>query len=105
MSFAEVLPVDLLLLCGIFGNVPDEDIRRTVRPCRSSSRRAARDLDARPAGRARPPSCGARVVPEAGLTEVAYDEEPEGYGVGVGEMGDASPREGTIPDPLFTFAR
>ena len=29
-SFADALPADLLLLCGIFGNVPDEDIRRTV---------------------------------------------------------------------------
>ena len=34
-SFADALPVDLLLLCGIFGNVADEDIRRTVPPSRS----------------------------------------------------------------------
>src|SRR5512144_1579804 len=27
-SFADFLPVDLLLLCGIFGNVADQDIRR-----------------------------------------------------------------------------
>jgi Putative methyltransferase len=29
-SFADVLPADVLLLCGIFGNVGDADIRRTV---------------------------------------------------------------------------
>jgi hypothetical protein len=29
-SWREVVPVDLLLLCGIFGNVPEGDIARTV---------------------------------------------------------------------------
>ncbi len=29
-SFADGLPADVLLLCGIFGNISDEDIRRTV---------------------------------------------------------------------------
>jgi len=29
-SFADALPADVLLLCGIFGNVSDSDIRRTV---------------------------------------------------------------------------
>ena len=28
--WADVVPVDLLLLCGIFGNVPDDDVERTV---------------------------------------------------------------------------
>ena len=29
-GFADALPADILLLCGIFGNVSDADIRRTV---------------------------------------------------------------------------
>jgi hypothetical protein len=29
-SFADALPADVLLLCGIFGNVSDHDIQRTV---------------------------------------------------------------------------
>lgn len=29
-SFADALPADVLLLCGIFGNVSDEDVERTV---------------------------------------------------------------------------
>ena len=29
-SFADALPADVLLLCGIFGNVSDQDIRRTI---------------------------------------------------------------------------
>lgn len=34
-SFADALPADVLLLCGIFGNVSDSDIRRTVGAARS----------------------------------------------------------------------
>jgi hypothetical protein len=29
-SYADAIPADVLLLCGIFGNVSDEDIRRTI---------------------------------------------------------------------------
>ena len=29
-NFADALPADVLLLCGIFGNISDEDIKRTV---------------------------------------------------------------------------
>ncbi len=29
-NFADVLPVDVLLLAGIFGNVSDADIKRTI---------------------------------------------------------------------------
>lgn len=29
-SFADALPADVLLLCGIFGNISDEDIRFTI---------------------------------------------------------------------------
>jgi len=42
---------------------------------------------------------------EAGLTAVAYDEEAEGYGVGVARAGDEASTAGTIPEPLFTFVR
>jgi hypothetical protein len=105
-SFADVLPVDLLLLCGIFGNVPDEDLRRTVA---AVPLLLARDgiviwtrgrldgPDLRPAVRA--------WFREAGLTEVAFDEEAEGYGVGVARAGDEAPTADALPDPLFTFVR
>jgi hypothetical protein len=29
-TYADAVPADLLLLCGIFGNIDDEDVRRTV---------------------------------------------------------------------------
>jgi hypothetical protein len=105
-SFADVLPVDLLLLCGIFGNVGNEDVHSTVSavPLLLApggvviwTRGRLDGPDLRPTVRA--------WVRGAGLTEVAYDEEPEGYGVGVARAGADVPREGTLPDPLFTFVR
>ncbi len=105
-SFEDVLPVDLLLLCGIFGNVVDEDIRRTVSAVPLLlvpggvviwTRGRLDGPDLRPAVRA--------WFLEAGLEEVAYDEEPEGFGVGVARAGDDVSRVGPIPDPLFTFVR
>ena len=29
-AYAGVIPADLLLLCGIFGNIPDADVQRTI---------------------------------------------------------------------------
>lgn len=29
-AYAPAVPADLLLVCGVFGNVPDDDVRRTV---------------------------------------------------------------------------
>ena len=29
-AYAGAVPADLVLMCGVFGNVPDEDVRRTV---------------------------------------------------------------------------
>ena len=42
---------------------------------------------------------------DAGLTEVAYDGEADGYGVGVARAGDDASRAAAIPDPLFTIVR
>jgi Putative methyltransferase len=30
-SFASVVPADLVLVCGVFGNITDEDVRRTIK--------------------------------------------------------------------------
>lgn len=29
--YADAVPADLVLLCGIFGNIPDADVQATVR--------------------------------------------------------------------------
>ena len=106
VSYADVLPVDLLLLCGIFGNVSERDIRRTIaavpamlapggRVIWTRGRCEGRDL--RPAVR--------RWVRDAGLEEIAYDGEPELFGVGVARAGASGSAGRELPDRLFTFVR
>jgi hypothetical protein len=105
-SFADVLPVDLLLLCGIFGNVPKSDIRRTVAAVPSLLRPGGLVIwtrgrcdgdDLRPSVR--------RWVTESGLREVSYDGEPELYGVGVARRPETEVTEGVVPERLFMFVR
>lgn len=95
---------DLLLLCGIFGNISEADIRTTVAAAPALLvpggtviwTRGSMAPDLRPAIR--------RWFSDAGIDEVAFDGEPEGFGVGVGRRsaGSAGP---PLPDRLFTFVR
>ena len=62
-NYADALPADVLLLCGIFGNVSDEDIQRTAEAAPGTVRaRGHRDLDQAPAG-AGPDAADPRLVP------------------------------------------
>lgn len=105
-SFADVLPVDLLLLCGIFGNVAENDIRRTISavPAMLAPRglviwtRGSRGSeDVRPKVR--------RWVVEAGLEELAYDGAPEPFGVGLARRSGPASTDAPLPERLFTFLR
>ena len=42
---------------------------------------------------------------EAGLTEVAFDGDPEPFGIGVARSGSTPTVDCTLPDRLFTFVR
>lgn len=106
-TFADVVPVDLLLLCGIFGNVTGADIRRTVDAVPALltpggtaiwTRGRFADGDLRPQVR--------RWFVEAGMEEVAFDGAPERFGVGVARAGDADRpvrRHAPVPARLFAF--
>ncbi|MCZ7588179.1 MAG: hypothetical protein M5U27_04810 [Gaiella sp.] len=105
-SFADVLPVDLLLLCGIFGNLSGRDIQRTVSAAPGMLRRGALVVwtrgrfegeDLRPTVR--------RWFVDTGFDEVAYDGEPESYGVGVARWAGPGPGGREVPERLFTFVR
>ncbi|HEV7720468.1 MAG TPA: class I SAM-dependent methyltransferase [Iamia sp.] len=105
-AFADALPADLLLLCGIFGNISRPDIEATVGavPALLAPGRhviwtcGAADPDLRPAIR--------RLFTDAGLDETSFDGHPEHFGVGAAHLPDTSPTVSSpLPDRLFTFLR
>lgn len=105
-SFDDVLPVDVLLLCGIFGNIRHERVKDVIDvvPHLLAERgyviwtRGASDPDRRPEVRS--------WFRAAGLAEVSFDGAPEAFGVGVNQLVSRrrdSQRE--LPNRLFSFVQ
>jgi Putative methyltransferase len=72
-SFADALPADVLLLCGIFGNVSDRDIKRTVRAAAALCGAGATVIWTR---HRRPPDLTPQLrawFTESGFEEIAFD--------------------------------
>jgi predicted RNA methylase len=121
-GYADVLPADVLLLCGIFGNVGDADIQRTVAAAPALCAPGATVIWTR---HRRPPDLTPQVrawFREAGFAEVSFSspENAPRTAVGAGRLhrgaasgrdGDGSPGGLDGPDsaavrpgePLFTF--
>jgi hypothetical protein len=105
-SFSDVLPVDVLLLCGIFGNIEHGRVKDVIdvvphllaRGGCVIWTRGASDPDRRPEIR--------RWFRGAGLAEVSFDGAPEAFGVGVHQLvhglPDARPQ---LPSRLFSFVQ
>ena len=101
--YRDWLPVNLLLLCGIFGNVSEEDIRATISaiPALVAPEgmviwtRGRSEPDLRPWIRS--------LFTAAGLHEVSFDGDPEPFGVGVARVTNADPGTSLLPQHLFTF--
>jgi hypothetical protein len=104
-TFIQHVPADLVLLCGIFGNISEHDIAVTVNATPSMLRdggtviwtRGSSDPDLRPRVR--------RWFIDAGLGEISFDSEPDGFGVGVARAPARRRRPPRLPDRLFTFTR
>jgi hypothetical protein len=83
-SFADAVPADLVLLCGIFGNISDADIERTVRAAPALCAPGGTLLWTR---HRRPPDLTPRIrewFAESGFHHVAFNPVPDGEGsVGV----------------------
>ncbi len=103
-AFVGAVPADLVLLCGIFGNVGDDDARRTIAATPELCARAAvviwtksrREPDLTPSIRRR--------FGEAGFRELALDA-PEGTLVAVGvHRFDGDPMPLRPGRRLFSFA-
>jgi Putative methyltransferase len=113
-NYADMLPADVLLLCGIFGNVSDADVRRTVLAASAMCVPGATVIWTR---HRIPPDLTPQLLTwftEAGFAEVAFAELPAAplAGVGVARWPAATPPNApgsantpsSLPEGrLFTF--
>ena len=103
-GFADVLPADVLLLCGIFGNVSDRDIQRTVQAAAAVCDAGATVIWTR---HRRPPDLTRQVrawFADGGFDEIAFDalEASTLTSVGVHRLSQAA-AAGPPSHRLFTF--
>lgn len=102
-SFADVLPVDVLLICGIFGNIEPRSVKSLVEHVPHLVKaggyviwtRGGSHPDRRPEIR--------NWFVSAGMEELAFDGEPEPFGVGLNRVTCAARRPGAVPERLFSF--
>jgi hypothetical protein len=105
-NFADALPVDVLLLAGIFGNVGDADIKRTIDASPALCAPGATVIWTR---HRRPPDLTGFILAwfaSAGFDEVAFDEIDSQYLATVGVHRLARRSAGALPaagQPLFRF--
>lgn len=103
-AFADVTPVDVLLLVGLFGNICDDDIRRTIAAVPALCRPAAtvlwtrhrREPDATPMIR--------RAFAGAGCVNVTFESPGAGsFAIGA-ERFDGTSGTAHLDGSLFTFS-
>lgn len=106
-NFADALPADVLLLAGIFGNVSNADIRRTVAAAAALCSGGATVIWTR---HRRPPDVTGQMrdwFRASGFNELAFDalgtESMTGVGVHRLARREAS-ASGHPPQPLFSFS-
>jgi hypothetical protein len=100
--YAGMVPAELVLACGVFGNVSDEDVERTLTHCASLCARGGTLIWTR---HRKPPDLVPRIC--AWLGERGFEPEwvsdPEaGFGVGVHRF-TARPRPLAPDARMFTF--
>ena len=108
-TFSSYSPVDLLLLCGIFGNIPRAEIEATVAAAPSMlhpggfvvwtrggpNLHGKNEPDLRPWVRS--------LFSANGFEEVDFTGDPEPYGVGVARLTKAPGPRRAVPEQLFAF--
>ncbi|HEY2306313.1 MAG TPA: SAM-dependent methyltransferase [Streptosporangiaceae bacterium] len=104
-NYADALPADVLLLCGIFGNVSDADIERTAQAAPALCAPGATVIWTR---NRRAPDLTPQIrawFQASGFDEVAFDVPDEalpGISVGVGRLA-VTPPAWLPAGPVFTF--
>jgi len=108
-SFADALPADVLMLCGIFGNVSETDIERTIAAAPAFSAPGGTVIWTR---HRRPPDLTPRIralLTAGSLEEVAFGSPESAPQIGVGAArfhgppGAPAPGASWPDEPLFTF--
>lgn len=105
-NYADALPADVLLLCGIFGNISDDDINRIASAAPAMCRgEGATVIWTR---HRRPPDLTPRVrewFAASGFGEVAFDGlGADGLtGIGAGQLARPAPGASLPDGRLFTF--
>jgi hypothetical protein len=103
-GYTDALPADVLLLCGIFGNVSDADIQRTAQAAPALCAPGATVIWTR---HRRPPDLTPQIrawFAASGFDEVAFDSPDTKALMGVGAGRLAVPPPAVLPGgPLFTF--
>ena len=102
-AYAGAVPAHLALVCGVWGNVPDADVERTIGalPALLAEPRD-HDLDAPPAA-ARPDARDPALARRAGFAELAFDApEDAEFSVGAARL-TAAPRPFEPGRRLFAF--
>ena len=105
-SYADAVPADLVLMCGVFGNVTDEDLRGTVAVLPRLCAPGATVVWTR--GRFREGDLTPQIrdwFAEQGFGEVSFDAPDDTtYRVGVHRL-DRVPEPLGAPETFFTFTR
>lgn len=105
-SFADALPADVLLLCGIFGNLTDSDIERTATAAAAMCAPGGTVIWTR---HRRPPDLTGQIrswFAAAGFAEAAFDTPPTETMSSVGvhrRSAAAAPATTLVDGRLFTF--
>ena len=105
-SFADALPADVLLLCGIFGNVSEQDIKCTIEASAAMCTPGATVIWTR---HRLPPDVTPQVrawFAASGFEELAFDATGFDTLMGLGANCLRRPATAGLPDrPLFAFRR
>ncbi len=105
-SYANAAPADIILACGIFGNIPDEEVRQTVEhlPCLSAPGAAVIWTRGREPHRDMAENIRAWFA-ESGFEEIAFEAPADArFRVGAHRL-VAAPRPFEPGVRLFTFFR
>lgn len=103
-AYAGAVPADLVLACGVFGNISDEDVERTVRALPSMCRTGGTVIWTRHRGEPDLTSSIRRWLAESGFEEVAFEPVPDSAGA-VGVARYTGPPRPLVEGELFTFTR